>query len=77
MVEIFNTIFNNKLPCYQGERVPEVLLSGNHEKIRAWRLRESLRETLSFRPDLLKGRDLTPEENQFLAEISAGRKGEQ
>ena len=62
---------------YQGERVPEVLLSGNHEKIRAWRLRESLRETLSFRPDLLKGRDLTPEENQFLAEISAGRKGEQ
>ena len=64
-------------PQYQGERVPEVLLSGNHEKIRAWRLRESLRETLSFRPDLLKGRDLTPEENQFLAEISAGRKGEQ
>ncbi len=62
---------------YQGERVPEVLLSGNHERIRAWRLKESLRETLTFRPDLLKGRDLTPEENQFLAEISAGRKGEQ
>ena len=62
---------------YQGERVPEVLLSGNHEKIRAWRLRESLRETLSFRPDLLKGRDLTPEESKILAELSAGRKGEQ
>ena len=62
---------------YQGQRVPEVLLSGNHEKIRAWRLRESLRETLEYRPDLLRERDLTPEESKILAELSAGRKGEQ
>ncbi|MGX8688797.1 MAG: tRNA (guanosine(37)-N1)-methyltransferase TrmD [bacterium] len=62
---------------YQGEKVPEVLLSGNHAKIRAWRLRESLRETLRFRPDLLEGRKLTPEESKYLAEISAERKGEQ
>lgn len=62
---------------YRGKRVPEVLLSGNHEKIRAWRLRESLRETLEYRPDLLDGRKLTPEESRYLAEIAAGKKGEQ
>ncbi|MBQ3975456.1 MAG: tRNA (guanosine(37)-N1)-methyltransferase TrmD, partial [Lachnospiraceae bacterium] len=62
---------------YKGERVPEVLLSGNHEKIRAWRLRESLRETLQYRPDLLEGRKLTPEESRYLAEMTAEKKGEQ
>ena len=54
---------------YEGERVPEVLLSGNHAKIRAFRLRESLRETLALRPDLLEERTLTPEEAACLAEI--------
>lgn len=61
---------------YLGEKVPEVLLSGNHEKIRAWRLKESLRETFRYRPDLLEGRKLTPEERKYLAEISAEGKGE-
>ena len=45
-----------------GERVPEVLLSGNHEEIRKWRLRESLRATLRYRPDLMEGMVLTEEE---------------
>ena len=38
---------------YQGQVVPEVLLSGNHEKIRRWRLQQSLLRTQQRRPDLL------------------------
>ena len=56
---------------YDGESVPDVLLSGNHEKIRKWRLKESLRRTLRRRPDLLADRILSDEERQFLDEISA------
>ena len=56
---------------YDGESVPDVLLSGNHEKIRQWRLKESLRKTLLRRPDLLEGRDLSEEEKRFLEEIKA------
>ena len=38
---------------YKGQKVPEVLLSGNHEAIRRWRRQEALRLTRSMRPDLL------------------------
>ena len=38
---------------FRGEKVPEVLLSGNHEAIRAYRLSEALRVTRERRPDLL------------------------
>ena len=53
---------------YQGRRVPEVLLSGNHDEIRRWRLKQALGRTWERRPDLLAGRALTPEEEQLLAE---------
>lgn len=56
---------------YDGESVPDVLLSGNHEKIRKWRLKESLRKTLLRRPDLLEGKNLSEEEKRFLEEIKA------
>ncbi len=49
--------------------VPEVLLSGNHEAIRRWRLKESLRRTLSTRPDLIERRVFTPEETELIDEI--------
>lgn len=52
-----------------GDRVPAVLLSGNHEKIRKWRLEQSLRATLRYRPDLLKKRALTGEEEAILSKI--------
>ncbi|MDR2189436.1 MAG: tRNA (guanosine(37)-N1)-methyltransferase TrmD [Azonexus sp.] len=55
---------------YQGLGVPVVLLSGDHQKIRRWRLRESLARTGKRRPDLLAQRSLTAEETQLLAEIS-------
>jgi tRNA (guanine37-N1)-methyltransferase len=43
---------------YEGQRVPEVLLSGNHELIRRWRLQQSVARTWQRRPELLK--DLVP-----------------
>ena len=58
---------------YDGESVPGVLLSGNHEKIRVWRLKESLRKTMLRRPDLLDGRALTEEEAKLLQEIMQER----
>lgn len=54
---------------YAGERVPEVLLSGNHAKIKQWRLKQSLARTRARRPDLLVGRPLSREESRLLREI--------
>jgi tRNA (guanine37-N1)-methyltransferase len=54
---------------FEGVSVPPVLVSGHHEQVRQWRLRESLRRTLERRPDLLDGRSTTPEERRILAEL--------
>lgn len=54
---------------FAGMKVPSVLTSGNHQKIAAWRLKESLRATYLHRPDLLKNYNLSREENRMLAEI--------
>jgi tRNA (guanine37-N1)-methyltransferase len=43
-----------KPAVFRGMAVPEVLLSGNHEKIRDWREKQSRKRTLQMRPDLLK-----------------------
>ncbi len=56
-------------PEFLGLSVPETLLSGNHEAIRKWRRRESLRKTRSRRPDLLAGVDLTKEDLKLLSEL--------
>ena len=56
---------------YQGKMVPEVLLSGDHEKIRRWRLKQALARTHERRPDLLEGRVATPEEKDLLAQYLA------
>ena len=53
---------------YQGRQVPEVLLSGNHDQIRRWRLKQALGRTQERRPDLLEGRPMTAEEEELLAE---------
>ena len=53
---------------FEGRRVPELLLSGDHERIRRWRLKQALGRTRARRPDLLAGRALSPEEEQLLAE---------
>jgi tRNA (guanine37-N1)-methyltransferase len=49
-----------------GQQVPAVLLSGNHEKIRQWRLEQSLGRTWQRRPDLLNLLALTEEQRQLL-----------
>ncbi len=54
---------------YEGKCVPSVLLSGHREKIRVWRLKESLRLTMILRPDLLKHRTLSREEEILSEEI--------
>jgi tRNA (guanine37-N1)-methyltransferase len=52
-----------------GERVPEVLLSGHHENIRRWRLKQALGRTWRRRPELLAARALSEEERQMLDEF--------
>ena len=59
-------------PDFEGRRVPEVLLSGDHARIAAWRRRQSLTRTLRRRPDLLERADLTAEDREFLEEIQRG-----
>ena len=54
---------------YKDMKVPDVLMSGNHAKIRQWRLRMSLQRTRTRRPELLAARSLTKEESRLLAEI--------
>ena len=52
-----------------GMQVPEVLLNGDHAKIRAWRRRESLKATLLNRPDLLETAPLDSRDRQMIDEI--------
>lgn len=54
-----------------GQQVPEVLLSGDHERIRRWRLQQSLVRTQQRRPDLLDRLALNKEQEALLKEVSA------
>ena len=55
-----------------GLEVPEVLRSGDHEAVRRWRMRESLRRTAARRPDLLARAVLDGEQREMLAELQNG-----
>jgi tRNA (guanine37-N1)-methyltransferase len=59
-----------------GLQVPQVLLEGNHELIRQWRLKEALGRTWSRRPDLLERRQLTDEEDRLLQEYIAAHESQ-
>ena len=56
---------------FRGLRVPEVLLSGDHGKVRRWRRRQALQATLERRPELLAGARLSREDRELLEEIEA------
>jgi tRNA (guanine37-N1)-methyltransferase len=56
-------------PDFEGRRVPEILLSGDHARVAAWRRRQSLLRTLRRRPDLLERAELTPEDRRALDEL--------
>lgn len=62
---------------YEGERVPQVLMSGNHAAIRRWRLKQALGRTAERRPDLLAQRRLSKEELSLLEEFRQERAGAQ
>lgn len=51
---------------WEGERVPEVLLSGHHGKIDEWRRQKSLERTYDFRPDLLEEANLTEKDKEYI-----------
>lgn len=54
---------------YEGMEVPAVLRSGHAEKIRKWRLKQSLKKTMEKRPDLLENRPFSEEEAELMEEI--------
>jgi tRNA (guanine37-N1)-methyltransferase len=54
---------------FEGMKVPDVLCSGNHEVIRRWRRKESLRRTLERRPDLLESFEKSTEDEKLLEEL--------
>ena len=54
-------------PEIDGMSVPDVLMSGDHEKIRKWRLKQSLARTYERRPDILNNLALTDEQEKILA----------
>lgn len=60
---------------FRGQRVPEVLVSGDHGAVEQWRRKESLRRTLRRRPDLLRGRTLSAQDRALLAELAAEGEG--
>jgi len=54
---------------YEGQKVPPVLLSGNHADISRWRLKQALGRTWQRRPDLLEKRVLSDDERRLLEEF--------
>lgn len=61
-----------KPAIFDGYKVPECLVNGNHEEIRKYRLYESLRKTYNNRPDLLANREFTYEESIYMEYIKKG-----
>ncbi len=60
-------------PAFRGWQVPDILLSGDHARVAAWRREQSLRRTLARRPDMLAGADLSPEDRRLLRRIARDR----
>ncbi|MCC7261664.1 MAG: tRNA (guanosine(37)-N1)-methyltransferase TrmD [Candidatus Latescibacteria bacterium] len=60
---------------FAGQAVPEVLLSGDHQQVRAWRRREALRRTFERRPDLLARATLDEEEQRLVAQWRRAQPG--
>ena len=57
---------------FEGKRIPDILYSGNHEAIRKYRQRESLRLTREYRKDLFEKYHLTKEDIKLLKELDSG-----
>lgn len=59
---------------WQGRAVPEVLLSGHHAKVEAWRREQSLKRTLERRPDMLENAELDKEDKMYIASLQGNTK---
>ena len=57
---------------FKNLEVPEILVSGDHEKVRIWRRKEALRKTFLNRPDLLERAMLSDEDKKIISEIKNG-----
>lgn len=56
-------------PEFRGQRVPDILLSGDHERIARWRREQALRRTVQRRPDLLGKAELSKSDQKFLDQM--------
>lgn len=54
---------------YNGQKIPDVLYSGNHEAIKKWRRKQSLKETREKRPDLFDKLELSKQDKKLIKEI--------
>ena len=54
---------------FLNKKVPEVLLSGNHQNIKKWRRQKALENTYKKRPELLKNKKLSLEDKEFLCKF--------
>lgn len=54
---------------FMGQRIPDVLISGHHAKIEAWKRKEAIRNTLKKRPDMLKTAELDEKDKKFIKEL--------
>jgi tRNA (guanine37-N1)-methyltransferase len=59
---------------FREKKVPEILFSGDHEKIERWRRKKALEKTWRLRPELIEKKELSPEDNELLEEIKKERK---
>ena len=60
---------------FRGLKVPEVLFSGDHERIERWRRKKALEKTMDLRPDLLKELKLSEKDKILIEELKNGMKG--
>ena len=56
---------------FNGEKIPDILYSGNHTAINKWRKKQALKITKECRPELLKDRDFSKEEKKLLDELKS------
>ncbi len=66
---IFDYPHYTRPPEFKGIKVPDILLSGNHQEIKKWRKKEALKKTFIKRPDLINKEDLSLEDRKLLEEI--------
>jgi tRNA (guanine37-N1)-methyltransferase len=63
-----------KPPAFRGQRIPDILASGDHAKVARWRREQALLRTWLRRPDLLNSAPLSDQDRKFLAQLDASKR---